>query len=515
MMATLLKPNQFIDHLRRSVLASAKITADTRQIALGDVFLAYSVGHGSALRDNRSFIGAALDAGATAVAYDPDGMAPDKLIEDPRCYAVADLAQFAGMICSEWYGNPSEKCSVIGVTGTNGKTSITQWLMQALDQPSERAAVMGTLGVGFPGQLQLMGYTTPDAPRLQTELKNLVDAGAKRIAMEVSSHALEQGRVNGVQFSTAVFSNLSQDHLDYHGTMADYAQAKACLFQKAGLRHAVINLEDAFGRELAMQLLAKQQIQVWGYALNPSAFVGFEKFAQRLNRVCASSMQFKDAGYRGLLEWQGHGTSELTIPVIGEFNLSNCLAVWACLLLEGVDLAEASKRIANVKPVSGRMEWVALPRTTKGSGPLVVVDYAHTPDALEKALQAVRPIATERGGRIWCVFGCGGDRDISKRPLMGHIASALADHIVITSDNPRSEDPVKIIDAVRSGIPNSVSVQAIVDRAAAIMSAVRHAHSADVILIAGKGHEATQEIKGKKFAFSDQEHVRLAAGGLV
>ena len=515
MMATLLKPNQFIDHLRRSVSASAKITVDTRQVASGDIFLAYSVGHGAALRDNRSFIYAALDAGAAVVAYDPEGISADKVIDDPRCYAIADLAQSAGVICSEWYGNPSQKMSVIGVTGTNGKTSITQWLAQTLDQPSERAAVLGTLGVGFPGQLHMMGYTTPDAPRLQTELKNLLDRGAKRIAMEVSSHALEQGRVNQVQFTTAVFSNLSQDHLDYHGTMAEYAQAKASLFKTMGLRHAVINLEDAFGRELAMQLLAKQQIEVWGYALDSLAFRDFEKFTDRFNRVCTQGMQFRDAAYRGLFEWQGHGHSELTIPVIGEFNLSNCLAVWACLLIEGIDLAGASKRLTNLKSVSGRMELVALPYTAKASGPLVVVDYAHTPDALEKALKALRPIAAERNGCIWCVFGCGGDRDIGKRPLMGRIADALADQIVITSDNPRSEDPDEIINAIRSGMPHSASVQVIVDRAAAIMSAVRHAKSADVILIAGKGHEAIQEIKGRKFTFSDQEHVRLAAGGLI
>lgn len=515
MMATRIQPNQFVDHLRGLTAASAKLTADTRQLNPGDVFLAYSVGHGPALRDTRIFIQAALDAGAAAVLYDPVGFSADPFTDDPRCYAVEDLAKLAGVICSQWYGEPSKRMGVIGVTGTNGKTSITQWLAQAFDQASDRAAVIGTLGIGYPGQLQVTGYTTPDAPRLQTELKTLFDSGAKRIAMEVSSHALEQGRVNGVQFSTAVFSNLSQDHLDYHGTMAHYAQAKASLFQMMDLRHAVINLEDAFGRELAMQLLAKQQIQVWGYALNPAAFIGFEKFTDRLNRVCTQSMQFVNGAYRGAFDWQGHGRSEVTVPVIGEFNLSNCLAVWACLLVEAVDMADASKRIANLKPVSGRMESVSLPNTVSEHAPLIVVDYAHTPDALDKALHALRPIAISRGGKLWCVFGCGGDRDTGKRPLMGKIANDLADQVVITSDNPRSEDPEDIIAGIRAGMPNTQTVQAIVDRAAAIMAAVRHASHKDVVLIAGKGHEASQEINGKKYAFSDQEHVRLAAGGLV
>ena len=513
MMVTLIKPEQAIDHLRRLALPTARIVSDTRQIKVGDVFLAYRVGHGAAIQDSRPYITDALDAGVAAVVYDPADLESISALSDARCFALENLSAHAGLICSEWYGNPSNQMMVFGVTGTNGKTSITQWLSQALDRPKSRAAVMGTLGVGFPGHLEATGYTTPNAARLQTELKVLLDSNAKQIAMEVSSHALEQGRVNGVQFTTAVFSNLSQDHLDYHGSMAEYAAVKFRLFQFPGLRNAVINLEDPLGRELAMQLLAKTGVQVWGYAVDRNAFAGFEKFGRRLHAIFSSEMRFKDNGYQGGFEWQDHGRFEISVPVIGEFNLSNCLAVWSCLLAGGIEPADAGKRIELLKPVSGRMEMVL--GNTHNTGPLVIVDYAHTPDALEKVLNALRPITADRNGKLWCIFGCGGDRDSSKRPIMGRIASQLADHIIITSDNPRSENPAHISADIQAGMVSSESVQIILDRAAAILSGVRNADSNDVVLIAGKGHETSQEINGKKVDFSDQEHILLAGGGSV
>ena len=513
MMVTLIKPEQAIDQLRRLALPTARIVSDTRQIKLGDVFLAYRVGHGTAMQDSRPYITDALDAGAAAVIYDPMDLEETPALNDPRCFALENLSLHAGPICSEWYGNPSSQMTVFGITGTNGKTSITQWLSQALDRPKSRAAVIGTLGIGFPGHLELTGYTTPNAARLQTELKVLLDSNAKHIAMEVSSHALEQGRVNGVQFATAVFSNLSQDHLDYHGSMAEYAAVKFRLFQFPGLQNAVINLEDPLGRELAMQLLAKTGVQVWGYAVDRKAFAGFEKFGKRLHAIFSSGMQFKDHGYQGILEWQDHGSTEVSVPVVGGFNLSNCLAVWVCLLASGMDVLEAGKRIALLKPVSGRMEMVL--GDSRSTGPLVIVDYAHTPDALEKVLSTLRPIATQRTGKLWCIFGCGGDRDTSKRPLMGRIAAEFADHTILTSDNPRSENPEKISADIQAGMGNGKSVQVILDRAAAILSGVRHAEANDVVLIAGKGHETSQEINGRKVEFSDQEHVLLASGGSV
>ena len=513
MIVTLINSEQAMDHLRRLALPTARIVSDTRQIKVGDVFLAYRVGHGTAVQDSRPYITDALDAGVAAVIYDPTDFEGISALSDARCFALENLSAHAGPICSEWYGNPSSRMMVFGVTGTNGKTSITQWLSHALDRPKSRAAVMGTLGVGFPGHLEATGYTTPNAARLQTELKVLLDSNAKQIAMEVSSHALEQGRLNGVQFTTTVFSNLSQDHLDYHGSMAEYAAVKFRLFQFPDVQNAVINLEDPLGRELAMQLLAKTGVQVWGYAVDRNAIAGFEKFGKRLHAVFSNAMRFKDYGYQGIFEWQDHGSTEVSVPVIGDFNLSNCLAVWACLLASEMDVLEAGKRIALLKPVSGRMEMVL--GNSRSTGPLVIVDYAHTPDALQKVLSTLRPIATQRAGKLWCIFGCGGDRDTGKRPLMGRIAAELADHIILTSDNPRSENPEKISTEIQAGMSNGKSVEVILDRAAAILSGVRHAESNDVVLIAGKGHETSQEINGRKVDFSDQEHVLLASGGSV
>ena len=509
-----IEPNHLIEHLHLIVDASARVCADSRQIQPGDIFVAYPVGHGKALRDGRQFIDAALASGAAAVIYDPLGF--EQYLDHPQCFAVEKLADKAGKLCAQWYGEPSKQLEIIGVTGTNGKTSITQWLAKALDQSNHRTAVLGTLGTGFPGSLEKTGYTTPDAPKLQTQLKELLDAGAKQVAMEVSSHALHQERIGGTWFNCAVFTNLTQDHLDYHESMANYAEAKAKLFNQPGLKHAVVNLDDSFGRELVMNLLARESLQVWAYALNSDAFKGFEKFGDRLNRVYAANTVFSGAGYDSTFELEGVSATTLHIPLLGEFNLSNALAVWTTLLTQGVTADDAGKRVSQLHPVIGRMELVSLGKNAKSGGPLAIVDYAHTPDALQKALEALRPIANQRGGKLWCVFGCGGDRDTGKRPKMGAVAAKLADHIIVTSDNPRSEDPQMIMKMICEGISvPGANLQTIADRAAAIMAAIRHAETNDVVLVAGKGHETTQEIGGKSFDFSDQEHIRLAAGGLI
>ncbi len=508
-----IEPHQLIAHLRGIVPPSANVSADSRKICSGDIFFAYPVGHGSALRDGREFIASALNNGASAVVFDPLGMSAE-LLDHPQCFAVDDLAASVGKLCAEWLEYPTKHLKVIGVTGTNGKTSITQWLAQALDEVNQRAAVLGTLGAGFPGALVQTGYTTPDAPRLQTQFKELLNAGAKSVAVEISSHALDQARIVGVDIQCAVFTNLTQDHLDYHGSMADYAEAKAKLFQLDGLEHAVFNFDDPFGRELAMQLLAKDQVKVWAYALSKDAFAGFEKFGDRLHRIYAKDSALTSSGYDSVFQYEGVGSNAIHVFVLGEFNLSNCLAVWTVLLTQGLNHDQASDRMSKLHPVPGRMELIQLNKNSRTEGPLLVVDYAHTPDALEKALLALRPIANQRNGKVWCVFGCGGDRDISKRSQMGHLAQMLADQVIITSDNPRSEDPEAIIAMIKAGMsPTSQNVQAIADRAAAIMAAVRHADVRDVVLVAGKGHESTQEINGKKFDFSDQEHIQLAAGG--
>jgi UDP-N-acetylmuramoyl-L-alanyl-D-glutamate--2,6-diaminopimelate ligase len=510
-----IETNHLIEHLRGMTVASAKISVDSRQIQSGDIFFAYPVGHGNALRDGRDYIKLALEQGAAAVVFDPADFDPAYL-EHEICFAVDHLAHHAGELCAQWYGFPSKHLQMIGVTGTNGKTSVTQWLAQSLNSSTHRTAVLGTLGTGFPESLAQTGYTTPDAPRLQTQLKELLDLGAAQVAMEVSSHALDQGRIAGTEFNCAVFTNLTQDHLDYHGNMASYAEAKAKLFQWAGLQHAVINLDDAFGRELAANLLAKGNIKVWAYALNQSAFVGFEKFGDRLNRIYAKDVLINGAGFDTLFVCEGVTTNSLHVPLLGDFNLSNALAVWTTLITQGISADVASKKVSQLQPVPGRMEVIHQGKSVKAGGVLAIIDYAHTPDALEKVLKALRPVADQRKGKIWCVFGCGGDRDIGKRAQMGAIAQRYADHICVTSDNPRSEDPQVIMQMIRSGIDaNAQNVQMIADRAAAIMAAIRHANPSDLVLVAGKGHETTQEIKGKKFDFSDQEHIRLAAGGGV
>jgi len=509
-----IEPNHLIEHLHSLANSTAKVSADSRQIQSGDIFFAYPVGHGNALRDGRQFIEAALERGAAAVIFDPTGSGAQYL-DQPKCIAIENLAEKVGELSAQWYDYPSKQLKVIGVTGTNGKTSVTQWLAQALDGPNQRTAVLGTLGTGFPGSLVQTGYTTPDAPKLQTQFKELLNAGAKQVAMEVSSHALHQNRVAGTQLNCAVFTNLTQDHLDYHGSMTNYAQAKAKIFQLAGLEHAVINLDDAFGREIAMKLLAKGGIKVWAYTIHQSALKGFEKFGDRLQRIYAKDSILNGAGYDSLFTYEGISRNSLHIPLLGEFNLSNALAVWTVLLTQGLTCDEASKRVSQLRPVLGRMELIQVGKQQKSEGLLVVVDYAHTPDALEKTLQAIAPIAQQRGGKIWCVFGCGGDRDIGKRPQMGAVAQQYAHQIIITSDNPRSEEPQAIMEKIRGGISQNSNVQMIVDRSAAIMAAVRNAAPQDVVLVAGKGHETTQEINGKKFDFSDQEHVRLAAGGIA
>ena len=510
-----IEPNRLIEYLHRFVSPKAKVRADSRQIESGDIFFAYPVGHGNALRDGRQYIDAAIQNGAAVIVFDPADFESDYL-DHPQCVAVENLATKAGELCAQWYGYPSQKLHMIGVTGTNGKTSVSQWLASALDGVNHRTAVLGTLGAGFIGSLVQTGYTTPDAPRLQTQLQELLSEGAKQVVMEASSHALEQGRIAGVQFNCAVFTNLTQDHLDYHGTMANYAQAKARLFSFAGLEHAVINFDDAFGRELGMKLLAKGDVKVWAYAFSKDALKGFEKFGQRLERIYANNVVLNGVAYEVTVVHEGVSENHVRIPVLGEFNLSNALAVWAVLLTQGLSASEATKRIGNLHPVSGRMELIPLSKGNKSEGLLAIVDYAHTPDALQKTLQAIRPIADQRKGKIWCVFGCGGDRDVGKRSKMGAVAEQLADQVIITSDNPRSEDPLKILNMIRAGMTNDAShVQMIADRAAAIMAAIRHADMHDIVLVAGKGHETAQEINGKKFEFSDQEHILLAAGGSV
>jgi UDP-N-acetylmuramoyl-L-alanyl-D-glutamate--2,6-diaminopimelate ligase len=431
--------------------------------------------------------------------------------------AVPALNEFAGAIASGWYGLPSEAMLTVGVTGTNGKTSCTQWIAATLTATRKPCALIGTLGSGMPGRLVHTGFTTPDAPQLQRSLAALRAAGAQAVAMEVSSHALHQGRVNGTAFDIAVFTNLTQDHLDYHGTFAAYEAAKARLFDWPGLRAAVINRDDEAGRRLIAHTheggLRTIAYGIDGIDTTPAVAPGGDVMllasnihatpvgtAFRLSTVVAEVVK---ADFQS--DW---GQADIEVATLGAFNVSNLLAVLGALLAAGVPFAVALAELAKLEPVNGRMQ--RLGGRLQNDEPLVVIDYAHTPDALEKTLDALRPIARARGGKLICMFGCGGDRDMAKRPLMGAIAERLADAIVVTSDNPRNEAPQSIIDQIMAGMAHTAKARRVEDRASAILQAVRNAAREDVVVLAGKGHEATQEIMGKKRAFSDQDHARLA-----
>ncbi|MCS6764298.1 MAG: UDP-N-acetylmuramoyl-L-alanyl-D-glutamate--2,6-diaminopimelate ligase [Candidatus Protistobacter heckmanni] len=542
-----------------AALARANLSADSRELSLGDVFLAYPVGNahgnGSQRSDGRPYIAAAAEAGAAAILYEPDDMlegaalaiaellgtpraqdlregsrgeAPVAYGRRPAVLPVPGLAALAGEIADAWYGRPSAAMQVVGVTGTNGKTSCAMWTAHML--AARRCAVIGTLGAGFPGAMAATGFTTPDATRLQCRLAALRAAGAGALAMEVSSHALDQNRVGGVRFHTAVFTNLTQDHLDYHGDMAEYEAAKARLFRWPGLRAAVINLDDPAGLRLLGAVAPG--VRVIGYSLrDPKS--GPVQLPADCELLLARDVDYAATGLRFsvLADIAEPGEPAAARPLrqarvetglLGEFNVRNALAVLGAALACGMPWREALAALSHLPSVPGRMEQVdsgAKAAKAAGKGralaPAAVIDFAHTPDALEKALAALRPLAAARGGELWCVFGCGGDRDAGKRPKMGAAAERLADHVVLTSDNPRRENAESIIAMIQSGMREPAKAAVMTDRAAAILHALRRCADADVVLVAGKGHEAYQEIAGKKAPFSDNEHVSLALAARV
>jgi UDP-N-acetylmuramoyl-L-alanyl-D-glutamate--2,6-diaminopimelate ligase len=468
------------------------LTADSRSVGPGDVFAAYP-GFRS---DGRRYVADALARGAVAILWEAgDGLPPPPLTVP--CLTVEGLRALSGYLAHEIYGRPSEALWLAGVTGTNGKTTVSQWLARALTDLGQRCGIIGTLGCGFPGQLDQATNTTPDAPALHRQLARFRDGGAVAAAMEVSSIGLHQGRVNGAVFDVAIFTNLTRDHLDYHGSMEAYAGAKALLFGLPGLAGHVLNLDDAFGLDQARRLAEAGQ-RVIGYTLVPSnaeALPGARVLVAADLRATPSGMRF------ALLA--GGRRHDLNVPVVARFNISNLLAVIGALLLRGLPLEEALRVCSRLSAPEGRMQVLG------GIGePLVVVDYAHTPDALAKVLEAVRGTAKARGGRLICVFGCGGDRDPGKRPLMGAVGCQLADRVVVTSDNPRSEDPLAIMAAVVAGASGAVEQEP--DRAAAIHRAITEAGPDDVVLLAGKGHEPYQEIHAQRHPFSDLAEARQA-----
>lgn len=463
-----------------------RITADSRRVEPGVAFAAFPGGS----VDGRSFVPEAIARGAAAVLWEARGFQWDPALVAPNA-AVEGLQQRLGYIADFIYGSASRKLWMVGVTGTNGKTSSAHWIAQALDACGTRTAVIGTIGNGLVGATAPAMHTTPDAALLHELLAQFVAAGARAVAMEVSSHGLEQGRVNGATFDVALFTNLTRDHLDYHKTMAAYGAAKAKLFAWPGLRTAVINADDLFGRTLADAARARGQ-KVLTYGLGAADIAAVPLSVDRRGIVLDVTTPA--------------GRATLRSGLVGAFNAQNLLGVLGVLLASDVALPRAIEVLGTLVAPAGRMQRFGGDRR-----PLVVVDYAHTPDALEKVLVALRPAVAD-GSELVCVFGCGGDRDPGKRPQMGAVAAAHANRIVVTSDNPRREDPLAIAQAVAKGVRDAGhrrwTIE--VDRRAAIAGAIATAGMGDVVLVAGKGHETYQEAMGERRPFSDADEADTA-----
>ena len=503
-MQTMQHPQAVADWLRSRV--QGDLQCDSRRLCAGDGFVAWP----GAATDGRRFVAGALQAGAAAVLVEQAGV--DAFgFNDERVLAVPGLKALAGPIASAYYGEPSSQLDLIAITGTNGKTSTAWWVGQLLTAAGQPCAVVGTLGIGQPPLagdtghgLVPTGLTTPDPVLLQARLRGMVEAGTKACAVEASSIGLVEGRMNASRIRVAVFTNFTQDHLDFHGSMDSYWAAKAALFDWPGLLSAVVNLDDPRGVPLAATLQARG-LDLWPIAIEDAG-------QATAARLVAQDIGFTDQGMR-LVVAERNGVGEvveshaLSLPLVGGYNVSNLLCVLAVARAQGVALAAAVQACGALTPVPGRMEQV--PGTTPGE-PLVLVDYAHTPDALEKALQALQPLARQRGGALWAVVGCGGDRDATKRPVMAAVAERGAQHAVFTSDNPRSEDPLAILAQMQAGLAQPGAVHTEPDRAAAIAWAVQAAMPQDVVLIAGKGHEDYQEVMGVKKPFSDLVQAQTA-----
>ncbi len=467
------------------------LTLDSRAVASGTLFLAC---RGRA-RHGLAFAPEAIARGACAVLYEPPAEPAGVLAAlDPAIYvaAVPQLTARAGLIADRFFGQPSQQLGVLAVTGTNGKTTCAWLCAQAFTRSGRRAAYSGTLGVGLPGALAPSAYTTADAVTVHRQLAELRALAAEWVGMEVSSHALDQERIAGVRVHTAAFTNLTRDHLDYHGTLAAYGRAKRRLFERESLVNRVINIDDAFGAELALRADAGRLIATSRRARPEAA----HWIQGRQLRVHRSGMH--------LVVDSSWGEAELDVPLLGAFNADNVLTVLGILLGADVPLAAACAALGGCRSAPGRMEAFG----ADGRRPLVIVDYAHTPDALAQALRSARQHCT---GRLRVVFGCGGDRDRGKRPLMGRIAAELADEIILTDDNPRTEAPERITADILAGMAGC-AVRLEHDRARAIDAALAASTAADVVLIAGKGHETVQIYGSEPRPFSDQAVVRAALG---
>jgi UDP-N-acetylmuramoyl-L-alanyl-D-glutamate--2,6-diaminopimelate ligase len=497
-------PNAVADSLKwlravaPSVFAQRRdLQLDSRQLTRGDVFIAVP----GEKTDGRNYLSAAADRGVAAVLVEAEGWSGTAPTIPVR--VVPGLQRMLGPLAASFYGHPSERLLSIGVTGTNGKTSCSQWIAQLLTRSGRRCAVIGTIGIGFPdAPFDASVLTTPDPVSLQREVRRLLDAGAQALAMEVSSIGLEQGRVQGMKYDVALFTNLTRDHLDYHGTMERYEAAKALLFDWSGLSHAVVNLDDAAGLRFAARLI-ERGVKTTGYSVRDTRIAGLA------HQLAADSIRATALGLAFRIALDGEAVA-VEVPLVGQYNVENLLGVTGVSLACGIDFAGAVAALPRLEPPPGRMQRVARP-----AAPLAVIDYAHTPDALAQALQALRPLAAARGGRLWTVFGAGGDRDPGKRAPMGAAAARHADVVVVTSDNPRTEDPVAIVAQVAAGAAQASELTAIVDRKQAIEHAIGRAAPEDVVLIAGKGHEDYQIIGSRRLPFSDvaQASAALSARG--
>jgi len=457
------------------------LALDSRLVKPGDLFFAFQ---GSQV-DGKLFIAEAMQKGASAVLVDADHLVA---MQDTPIFFVENLRKKIGDIAAKFYHYPSQKMQMIGVTGTNGKTSCTHFIACALKQLNKACGVVGTLGSGLYGQPFIDTLTTPDPVTLQKTLADFLQKKASHVAMEVSSHSLDQDRIVGIHFAVALFTNLTRDHLDYHGTMEAYGRAKQKLFENFLVDHAVVNYDDAFGRHL-LDVVANKS--AFAYSLNP------QKIKTPL--IYAKNITLDLHGIRATVvtPW---GEGELHSQLVGQFNLSNLLGVLTTLCLLDIPLATVLQCLSHLRPVPGRMQTLG-----GGEHPVAVVDYSHTPDSLEKALSTLRENCQ---GKLYCVFGCGGDRDRGKRPVMAKIAESFADEVILTDDNPRFEDPAQIFQEVMAGFNDTTKVIAIHDRAKAITSTLAKAKKGDCVLIAGKGAEMYQIIKDEKRYFSDVKVVQ-------
>ena len=493
------------------------LRTDSRAVQPGDGFIAWP----GYAHDGRGFVAGALAAGASTCLVEEKEVDPFGF-EDARIATLKNMKAATGQIAAAFFDEPSQALAVVASTGTNGKTSTAWWTAQTLNLLGRRTGFVGTLGVGVPPlplpvaagdskqdwTVKATGLTTPDPVLLQAAFRRMADDGFTACAIEASSIGIVEQRLAGTRIEVALFTNFTRDHLDYHGSMDNYWAAKRLLFGWVGLKSAVINIDDDAGALLADEL-RRGQIDSWTYSTRGDSGA----------RLIAEDIGYRDGGLSFTLVEDvavgGRARREpVTTTLIGDYNVHNLLAVIGGLRAQGILMADAARVAGLVTPVPGRMQRVA---AGAAGQPEVVVDYAHTPDALEKVVAALRPLAAARGGRLHCVFGCGGDRDATKRPLMGEIAARLADAVVVTSDNPRTEDPAKIVDQIAAGAFDGNPVVRIVDRREAIAKVLADAGADDVVLVAGKGHEDYQEVNGVRHPFSDVEEalIGLKKRGLV